>query len=341
MPDGSAVLRRRFVPLLLGLALAGCGAESPAPDAEAPTAPQQTQQARPQPPSASAPTPRNNAPRPQGGPPPPPPNGADPNAPPPLNFSDPNPGAGENQSPYTSGPSVGPPTDAINRSSFQQSPALQPDPGPAPATPEPDSTGCDTGMVRIETGDGPICIHQYEVSIQLKQYREGMIRQFIHQPELLKLVSEPGQFPSIVSWHEAKHICSHFGYRMCTSTEWEDVCDGVPGEGGGKFPVIEDPDKYVPGSCVFTHTQQGGMVPLQRTGTKPWCVTPTGVYDLLGNVWEWTDPEVPPKDGRPVTDKRGGAHYSRGLSTCTYPSVGTHGPDWLGSVGFRCCVDAR
>jgi formylglycine-generating enzyme required for sulfatase activity len=193
-------------------------------------------------------------------------------------------------------------------------------------------------MVRVETGTGPVCVHRYEVSIQLKVEQPGMIRQYIHRPDLLKLVSAPGQYPSIVSWNEASRLCHHFGYRMCTSTEWQDICDGVPGEGGHPYAVIDNPDAYVPGACVFTHTQQGGMVPLQRTGSMPWCVTPTGVHDLLGNVWEWTDPGLPREGGKSVTDKRGGAHYSRELATCSQSSVGTHGPDWLGSVGFRCCA---
>ena len=265
--------------------------------------------------------------------------GGDPNAPPVLNFSDPNPGAGS--SPMTSGPSAGPPTDAISQSSFEQAPAEQPDPGPVPASPVPDTSGCDAGMVRVETGSGPVCVHQYEVSVQLKQRREGMIRQYIQQPQLLKLVSEAGHYPTIVSWREAAQLCGHFGYRLCTSDEWQDICDGVPGDGGSTYSVIESPDVYVPGSCVFTHTQHGGMVPLQRTGSKPWCTTPGGVYDLLGNVWEWTDPGQRDASGQPITDKRGGAHYSRGLSSCSHSSVGTHGPAWLGSVGFRCCAEPQ
>lgn len=334
-------------PLVFGLVVLGCGGGSTEPkDASPPqngAAGQGGPQARPvggqAPQRAGGPRAAGTPPRPGPGATPPTGGALDPNAPPQLSLSDPSPGSGSN--PYTDGANAGSPTNVLQQGSLQHPPAKQPDPGPAPASPNPDTTGCDSGMVRVETADGALCVHQYEVSVQLKEFREGMIRQFIHQPDLLKLVSAPGQYPSIVSWNEAAHLCRHNGYRLCTSKEWEDICDGVPGEGGGKFSVIENPSEYVPGACVFTHTQHGGMVPLQRTGTKPWCVTPSGVYDLLGNVWEWTNPEVPPKDGRPVTDKRGGAHYSRGLSSCTYPSVGTHGPDWLGSVGFRCCTEPR
>jgi|GEM_PF-2918664 len=283
--------------------------------------------------------------RPTAAPPAPPaprgpaPQGADPNAPPQLNPNDPAPGIDRNVP--TSGNAHGPPANALQQNSFQDPPATQPDPGPAPATPSPVTTGCDAGMVRVETGTGDVCVHQYEVSVQLKEQRPGMIRQYIHQPDLLRLVSAPGQYPSIVSWNEARKLCAHFGYRLCTSDEWQDICDGVPGDGGHPYGVVADPDTYTPGACVFTHTQHGGMVPLQRTGTKPWCVTSAGVYDLPGNVWEWTNPGLTADNGQYVTDKRGGAHYSRELATCSQASVGTHGPDWLGSVGFRCCVDPR
>jgi len=268
---------------------------------------------------------------------PPPPSGQDPNAPPQLNRHDPEPGI-DRAIPTRRSDGI-PPSNALHQNSLQDPPAPQPDPGPAPGRPTPVTAGCDPGMVRVEVADGPLCVHQYEVSVQLREERLGLIRQFLNQPSLLKLVSAPGQYPSIMSWNEATRLCAHFGYRLCTSDEWADICDGIPGEGGHPYSVISDPDSYRPGACVYTHTQHGGMVPLQKSGSKPWCVTPTGVYDLLGNVWEWTDPGRPSEGGAPVTDKRGGAHYSRDLATCSHHSVGTHGPDWLGSVGFRCCAE--
>lgn len=268
-----------------------------------------------------------------------PPSHRDPNAPPQLNPNDPSPGIDRAVS--ITGNLAGPPSNAIQQNSFQEAPAPQPDPGPAPATPTPDTTGCDPGMVRVETGTGAVCVHQYEVSLQLREARPGMVRQYLHQPSALKLVSDPGWYPSTVSWSEAARICGHFGYRLCTSAEWEDICDGVPGEGGHAYSVVSEPDTYAPGACVFTHTRTGGMVPLQKSGSKPWCATPTGVYDLLGNVWEWTDPQLPREGGQAVTDKRGGAHYGRELATCSQTSVGTHGPNWLGSVGFRCCATPK
>ena len=112
----------------------------------------------------------------------------------------------------------------------------------------------------------------------------------------------------------------------------------MPGEGGDTYGTLRG-TTYVPGDCNFTHHMQGGNAPLAPTGSFPWCRTKTGVYDLMGNIWEWSDPGQTSEDGLPVTDKRGGAHYARRMSRCGQTAIGTHKPDWMGSVGFRCCAE--
>ncbi len=132
-------------------------------------------------------------------------------------------------------------------------------------------------------------------------------------------------------------LCHVNGFRLCTSAEWRDACDGQPGEGGAAYSTLRG-STYTPGDCNFTHHMSGGMMPLAPSGSYPWCRTPTGIYDLMGNLWEWSDPGSQSSDGRRITDKRGGAHYARKISSCAQTAVGTHGPDWMGSVGFRCCA---
>jgi len=75
--------------------------------------------------------------------------------------------------------------------------------------------------------------------------------------------------------------------RLPTASEWEDAGDGVLGEGGTRLPYGDD---WIEGACA-TPAASGEVVldGLQPTGSFPQCVSPDGVYDLIGNAWEWTD----------------------------------------------------
>lgn len=231
----------------------------------------------------------------------------------------------------------GPPLNVPGQNAANQAPALpQPDPGAAPQAPVPDTTGCDAGMVRVQGADGPFCIHQYEVHIAYRGERRGPIQQHFHEVDKLALVSEPGHLPTRISFLDARRMCEDKGYHLCTSAEWEDACDNQPGEGGRTWSTL-DPDRYRPGACNYTHTMKGGTVPLAEGGSYPWCVTESGVYDLLGNIWEWSDPGLKDDAGQPIIDKRGGSHYGRHVGTCSQTAIGTHPPTFYASVGFRCC----
>jgi len=231
-----------------------------------------------------------------------------------------------------------PPANALHATSHSEAPLPQPDPGPAPEAPAAVTEGCPEGMARIEGEDGPFCIHRYEVSVQLVSGQGGHPRAHLHEPHKLKLVSAAGQRPTELTFNESRHLCKASGFHLCTSAEWRDTCDGQPGEGGVTYGTLRG-TSYEPGDCNFTHHMSGGMVPLAQTGSYPWCRTPTGVYDLMGNLWEWSDPGLKADNGMPITDKRGGAHYARKISSCAQTAVDTHKANWVGSVGFRCCAE--
>jgi len=194
--------------------------------------------------------------------------------------------------------------------------------------------GCPADMARIAGADGPFCIHRHELRV------EGSLGPKDHgarwpdsEVPVPRLVSAPGQTPSRgVSWYQAEAACRSAGMALCTSAQWEDACDGQPGPGGRAHPVAAG----ARGSAACNIRRLGTKDP-SPTGSFPECVTPEGVFDLEGNVWEWTDPRRTDATGRPLIDKRGGAHDTGEEAPCAKAAVGTHDPAFAGSIGFRCC----
>jgi hypothetical protein len=201
----------------------------------------------------------------------------------------------------------------------------------------PDVAGCPSGMARVPGVSGDFCIHRFEVSLESPRATLSARRGPVERQGATRLRSAAGAAPTYgVTWYQAASACLANGWHLCTSSEWEDACDGKPGPGGRAHPVAD-----AARTDVVCNIRQGVAARLAVSGRSPACRTPEGVYDLEGNLWEWVDPQQVAADGTPVIDKRGGGYYSGSLATCAQDSVGSHRPDWDGTIGFRCCVGVR
>ncbi|MBN1773631.1 MAG: SUMF1/EgtB/PvdO family nonheme iron enzyme, partial [Deltaproteobacteria bacterium] len=143
-------------------------------------------------------------------------------------------------------------------------------------------------------------------------------------------VARPGRVPAArTSWREADAACRAAGHRLCTLAEWERACAGPEGR---TYPYG---DAFAPGRCNGAGAEGGTPRP---AGSLRECVTPAGVFDLSGNVWEWTADAV--QEGG-VRELRGGGYGNgeallrcRPAERLLQPEDEPHT-----AYGFRCCVD--
>ena len=158
-----------------------------------------------------------------------------------------------------------------------------------------------------------------------------------------------GAYPIVdVSWRESAALCAAEKKRLCTEAEWTFACEG---EEASPYPngyvrddgvcVIDRPHRDVDERALTPRESHAALVEIDRlwqgeaSGARPGCRSTFGVYDLTGNVDEWTSSIRPGE--RPSILKGG---YWGPVRTRCRPSTRAHGEDYSHyQQGFRCCAD--
>jgi len=112
-----------------------------------------------------------------------------------------------------------------------------------------------------------------------------------------------------VNWSDAKLACLRAGKYLCSDPEWLAAAVGTPdtltsapartnagtGEGpeachiwntGSGDAIPEHPDHSIMQDTSYNWGSNKGFI---KTGSAVNCTSDAGVYDMIGNLWEWTD----------------------------------------------------
>jgi formylglycine-generating enzyme len=204
---------------------------------------------------------------------------------------------------------------------------------------------------------GQFCMDRYEASTVLLDEQDRVVGP--HSPyevvndKRVRAESKPGVHPQgYISQTQAAAACRLAGKRLCTDKEWETACRGAerwdypygPTHEPNRCNDSERPGLWKNGALPHASFQNfdqlndplmNQLYGLAKSGSFSGCKTRDGIFDLIGNLYEWT--------ADPSGTFRGGYYRNKREAgpSCTY-ATDTHAPTYHDySTGFRCCAEAK
>ncbi|MBX3231749.1 MAG: SUMF1/EgtB/PvdO family nonheme iron enzyme [Labilithrix sp.] len=224
------------------------------------------------------------------------------------------------------------------------------------ALPERDPDGtCPAEMANV---DRRFCVDRWEGSLE-ELLEDGSTQPWpattvLDLTKQYRAVSAPGLVPqAYISGTQAAEACRKSGKRLCEASEWRLACAGREGtiypygttrverrcNDYGRAPMYSFYPQVEKSWALVTNTDMNdprlnlleGTV--AKTGEHPGCVNDWGLYDMVGNLHEWT--------ADPNGTFQGGYYLDTLINGegCAYRTT-AHDIDYHDySTGFRCCAD--
>ena len=200
---------------------------------------------------------------------------------------------------------------------------------------------------------GNYLIDKFEVTnLQYKKYIDDAGKRAPSHFDRRNIPAGKADHPvTFVSWFDAKKYCDWAGKRLPTEQEWEKAARGTDGRifpWGNLFAInmANTPVRW------DEMKQEGDTSPV---GAFPKGLSPFGLHDTAGNVWEWVDAWYKGHPGNEKASENFGEIYRvlKGGSwwDCSFYKCGISAPVFNrsffnprvknSSFGFRCAKDAE
>ena len=159
---------------------------------------------------------------------------------------------------------------------------------------------CGTNAYPVPLGGKTVCVDAYEYPNKVDELPRDMVSQ-----------------------EQAAALCQQEGKHLCSLAEWQAACKS---KDNTRYSYG---DGYNKSKC---NTETKAAV---RSGRKSQCRSWFGMYDMNGNLWEWTS--TTSKDHPNMYLVAGGAWNTGNESKCTDSKFGFYPQNQYPNVGFRCC----
>ena len=194
--------------------------------------------------------------------------------------------------------------------------------------------------------------HEEEIKAGDKIYvslEEGLRLTFDEQTNTFTAIPEYRNHPmTMVSWFGANAYCQYYDWRLPTEIEWEKGARGTELVNGFGVPypwgehIERNQANYYSSFDLFEKMfgKLGNTTPVGFYNGRTYdgyvtlnSASPYGLYDMAGNVWQWTGDDYTDQHYRMM---RGGSFYTYEVDLRVWKS-NSAGPQYYSpQVGFRC-----